>query len=265
MVNLINKYYIYKPQVTTRALKVFNRNFLVFLKHWKSSLMFNFIEPLLYLAALGFGLGVYVEEVEGISYLQYIAPGLVVSSAMWSTSFECTYGSFTRMQLHRIFHAMITTPLSIDEVVTGEIIYGAFKSFLYGTVFLAVVTILGLISSPWVLLTPPLLFIVGIVFAETAMIWTSISPNFDSYAYYFTLIITPMFLFSGVFFPVKNMPFFVQVIAWMTPLFHAVEISRNLAIGQVSVMLFLHFFIILLFAVLLFSFPLILMRRRLIK
>ncbi|RQD76518.1 MAG: ABC transporter permease [Candidatus Syntrophonatronum acetioxidans] len=265
MANLNNKPYIYKPEVTLRALKVFNRNFVVFLKHWKSSLMFNFIEPLLYLAALGFGLGVYVEEVEGMSYLQYIAPGLVVSSAMWSTSFECTYGSFTRMQLHRIFHAMITTPLSVDDVVTGEIIYGAFKSFLYGTVILVVASVLGLISSPWVLLTMPVLFFVGIVFAETAMIWTSISPNFDSFAYYFTLIITPMFLFSGVFFPVKNMPYFVQVIAWLTPLFHAVEISRNLAVGQVSVILLLHFFIILLFAVLLFYLPLIFMRRRLIK
>lgn len=265
MVNLNKNFYFYKPEVTTRALKVFNRNFVVFLKHWKSSIMFNFLEPLLYLAALGFGLGVYVEEVEGLTYLQFIAPGLVISSAMWSTSFECTYGSFNRMQLYKIFHAMITTPLSIDDVVTGEIIYGAFKSFLYGTVILGVVSLLGLISSPWALLTLPVLFFMGIVFAETAIIWTSISPNFDSFAYYFTLIITPMFLFSGVFFPVKNMPFFVQLIAWLTPLFHAVEISRNLATGQVSSLLFLHFFIILLFAALFFYFPLAFMRRRLIK
>lgn len=260
-----HKNLLYRPQITTLFVKVFKRNFLVFLKNWKSSLMFNFLEPLLYLAALGFGLGLYIEDIEGLTYLQFIAPGLVVSSAMWSTSFESTYGTFTRMKLNRIFHAMIATPLSLDEVVAGEILYGAFKSVLYGTVFLLVISLLRLTASPWVLFTIPVLFFIGIIFSELGMIWTSISPNFDSFAYFFTLIITPMFLFSGIFFPLKTMPLWVQVIAWFTPLFHAVQLSRNLALGELSAVLWAHFLILILFALVLAVPPLALMQKRLIK
>lgn len=254
-----------RPQITPLFVKVFKRNFLVFLKNWKSSLMFNFLEPLLYLAALGFGLGLYIEDIEGLTYLQFIAPGLVVSSAMWSTSFESTYGSFTRMQLNRIFHAMITTPLSLDEVVAGEILYGAFKSVLYGTVFLLVISLLKLTASPWALLIIPVLFLIGIVFSELGMIWTSISPNFDSFAYFFTIIITPMFLFSGIFFPLKAMPQWVQVIAWFTPLFHAVQLSRSFGLGELSAALLPHFLIILAFAAVLAVPPLVLMKKRMIN
>ncbi|MDO9574155.1 MAG: ABC transporter permease [Candidatus Contubernalis sp.] len=255
----------YRPRITPLFIKVFKRNFLVFLKNWKSSLMFNFLEPLLYLTALGFGLGLYVEDIQGLTYLQFIAPGLVASSAMWSTSFESTYGSFTRMQLNRIFHAMIATPLSLDEVVAGEILYGAFKSVLYGTVFLLVISLLGLTASLWALLIIPVLFFIGIIFSELGMIWTSISPNFDSFAYFFTIIITPMFLFSGIFFPLNTMPLWVQIIGWFTPLFHAVQLSRSLVLGELSTVLWAHFSIILAFAAVLAVPPLALMKKRMIS
>lgn len=256
---------LYRPRLTPRAGKVFLRNFLVFRKHWKSSLMFNFLEPLMFLAAMGFGLGAYVEQVEGLSYLEFIAPGLVISSAMWSTCFECTYGSFTRMQLNKIFHAMVATPLTLDDVVAGEILYGSFKSLVYGAVILLVITGLGLVSSPWALLVLPVLFLLGMVFSEMALTWTSIAPNFDSFAYFFTLFITPMFLFSGIFFPVNNLPPAVQLIAWVTPLYHGVELSRNLVNGQFSLLLLAHLGILGAYASVLFLPPLALMKKRLIK
>ncbi len=254
-----------RPELTLLFVEVFRRNLKVFIKTWPSSIMFNFIEPLLYLAALGMGLGIYIPAIEGMSYMQFIAPGIIASSAMWATSFECTYGSFIRLQIQQTYHAIITTPVSLDEVVMGDIVYGAFKSFLYGSIILAVIYFLGYVTSPWALLVPAVLLLSGLVFAQLSMIWTSVAPNFDFFSYYFTLIITPMFLFGGVFFPVENMPLFVQHIAWFTPLYHTVTLCRALVTGTVSASSWLNVLALIIFAAILFLPPLVLMRRRLIS
>lgn len=255
----------YRPQLTLLFWQVFRRNLLVYLKFWQSSVMFNFIEPLLYLGALGIGLGVYIPHVEGMSYLEFIGPGILASSAMWATSFECTYGTFIRLQVQRIYHATITTPVSLDEVVMGDIVFGIFKSVLYGSVILLVLLLMGLISSPLALLVPLVLLLSGLVVAQLSMIWTSLSPNFDHFAYYFTLFLTPMFLFSGVFFPIDNMPLFVQRLAWLTPLFHSVELCRGLISGELPVYFWLNITALALLAAVLFLPPLALMHRRLVK
>ncbi len=117
------------------VFKVFRRNLLVFRKTWKANIMFNFVEPVLYLWALGFGLGIYVSRINGLSYIDFLAPALIASSSMFSTTYEMTYGSFTRMSHQKTFQGMVATPVSMDDVVTAEILYGAFKGVLYGTVF----------------------------------------------------------------------------------------------------------------------------------
>ena len=208
---------LWRPDLSPLVWRVFQRNLLVYRKTWKVSLSFNFFEPLLYLGALGFGLGAYVQQMEGVPYLYYLAPGLLASSAMFATTYECTYGSFVRMAYQKTYHAMLATPASIEDVVAGELIYGAFKSVLYGTVILLVVAALGLVASPWALLVPPVLAVSGLLFGALSMIWTGLVPNMDSFNYFFSLIITPLFLFSGVFFPLAGMPAFVQQAAWISP------------------------------------------------
>lgn len=255
----------YRPQLSLLFLQVFRRNMMVFAKFWRSNVMFNFLEPLLYLAALGTGLGIYIPEIQGMTYLEFIAPGIIVASAMWSSSFECTYGSFIRLEIQKTYNATITTPVSLDEVVIGDIAFGAFKSCFYGSIILLVLLALGLISSPLTLLVPFVLLLFGIVISQLSMIWTSLAPNFEIFAYYFTLIITPMFLISGVFFPVSNLPQPIQWLAWLTPLFHAVELCRGFITGMVPPLYPYHILFLVLFALLLFFPPLILMRRRLIK
>ncbi|OPX85173.1 MAG: Inner membrane transport permease YadH [Pelotomaculum sp. PtaB.Bin104] len=246
-------------------LKVFHRNLQVFKKTWKANLMFNFVEPLLYLWALGFGLGVYVSQIEGLTYIDFLAPALIASSAMFSTTYEMTYGSFTRMGYQKTFHGMVATPVSMDDVVMGEILYGTFKGVLYGLVFFLVVAMFGVIKSPWALLIPVPLALMVMGFSILSLIWTSIAPNYDSFGYFFTLFISPMFLFAGVFFPVDSLPAGLRFIPWLTPLYHAVEVIRPLVLGQASWSILTDLAWLAAFVLLTLRIPLVMVKNRLIQ
>ena len=256
---------LWRPDLSPLVWRVFQSNLLVYRKTWKVSLSFNFFEPLLYLGALGFGLGAYVQQMEGVPYLYYLAPGLLASSAMFATTYECTYGSFVRMAYQKTYHAMLATPASIEDVVAGELIYGAFKSVLYGTVILLVVAALGLVASPWALLVPPVLAVSGLLFGALSMIWTGLVPNMDSFNYFFSLIITPLFLFSGVFFPLAGMPAFVQQAAWISPLYHVVNLTRDLVMGNPGVHLIGDLVWLLVAVIVVLPAPVFLVRRLVIK
>ncbi len=260
-----NKIITSYKSVNRWAIKVFSRNLVVFKKNWATTILFNIVEPLLYLAALGAGLGIIVADIEGMSYIQFIAPGIVAMSAMWSAAAECSYDSFVRMHFQKIYHAIVATPVSLEEVVVGELLYGTFKSLLSGTVIMAVIAALGLVLSPWALLVPIVLILNGLVFSQIAMIWTGLVPKIDSFAYFFTLVVTPIFLFSGVFFPLDVMPELVRQLAWLLPLYHVVVLTRSLTIGLVSFELIYHALWLVVFILIIFPFPQALMRRRLIK
>jgi len=245
--------------------KIINRNMLVFKKTWLANIMFNFVEPLMYLSAIGYGLGMFVGQINGMPYIEFLAPALIASSAMFSTTFEMTYGSFTRMSHQKIFHGMVATPISMDDVVIGEIIYGTIKGVLYGCVFFLVVVLFGLVNSPWALLMPIPLALMVMCFSIMSLIWTSIAPNYDSFNYFFTLLISPMFLFSGVFFPVETLPAGLDLLPWFTPLYHAVEIMRPLLHGDVSPSLLTHLGWLAAFVALTIRLPLVMVRNRLVQ
>lgn len=249
--------------ISYRAWRVFWRNFVVFRKTWLTNIMFNFLEPLLYLAAMGYGMGHYIPAIQGMSYPQFLAPGLVASSAMWATASECTYDSFVRMKFQKTYHAIVATPVSLEEVVVGEMLFGTFKSVLYGTVILVVIFLVGLVQSPAALLVPAVLVLCGLVYAELGMIWTGLVPKIDTFSYFFTLIITPMFLFSGIFFPLDALPAFIQRLAWLIPLYHVVELIRSLVMGNLSAVLLVHIAWLMVFMAIFFYPPIYLLRRRL--
>jgi len=245
--------------------RVFWRNLLVFKKTWKANIMFNFVEPILYLWAMGFGLGTYVASINGLPYLDFLAPALVCSSAMFATTYEMTYGSFTRMSQEKTFQGMVATPVSMDDVVMGEILYGTFKGVLYGSVFFSVVLLFGVVRSPWALLIPIPLALMVMIFSNISLIWTSIAPNFDSFGYFFTLFISPMFLFAGVFFPIDSLPQAIRFLPWVTPLYHAVEMVRALTLGQVGPGVFLNLGWLAAAALITLRFPLVMVKNRLIQ
>jgi lipooligosaccharide transport system permease protein len=246
-----------------RAFRVWQRNFSVYTKLYLSSLALNFAEPALYLAAMGLGLGAFVKEIDGMPYINFIAPGIIASSSMFATIYECTYGTYVRMTYQKTFDAILATPINVDDLIAGELMWGATKSMLYGVIIMIVISAFGLVASPLVVAAVPILFLSGIVLAEISLIFVAIVPGIDSFNYFYTLLMTPMFLFSGIFFPLTNLPPIVTKIAFFTPLYHLVNICRSLAAGRVGNIWDLVWLVAV--AVLLAPFPFRLMRRRIVK
>lgn len=247
------------------ALRVLSRHWRVFSRTWLHNLMFNVAEPLLYLSSLGFGLGMMVGKVEGVSYLEFIAPGMVALSAMYSATFECTYGTFLRLHYQKTLQAILAGPVTVRDVVWGELLYGMLKSVFFGTVILIVVALLGQIGSATALLIPPFLFIPGAVFSILAVCYTALIKNIDQLNYYITLVIMPFFLFGGLYFPVSNLPPWVQWLNWLNPLFHSIEVCRSLALGNISPKLWLHVLFLIIIGLSLLPLPLRLMKKRLLS
>ena len=246
------------------AFRVWQRHLTVYTKLYKSSIALNFVEPVLYLAALGLGLGAFVKEIEGVPYIKFIAPGIIASSSMFAAIYECTYGTYVRMTYQKTFDAILATPVNIEDLVAGELMWGATKSLLYGTIIVIVISLFGLVDSPLIVLAIPILFISGLIFAEISLLFVAIIPGIDSFNYFYTLLMTPMFLFSGIFFPLDSLPPLAAKIAFFTPLYHLVNICRALAWGKFTVSAW-DIVWILVVAVLLAPYPFSLMRRRIIK
>ncbi|MEM3607032.1 MAG: ABC transporter permease [Candidatus Bathyarchaeia archaeon] len=229
------KNYFKIPNVSYRAWKVWLRNKDAFMKTAKANFIVPFLEPIFYLLAIGFGLGFYIGEINNVSYPVFIAPALICISIMYSAFFECTYGSFVRMYYQKTFDAIIATPLNIDEVIFGEILWGSTKSVINASIMLLVVSIFHLVKLPDSILIIPLAFIVGFTFSTIAMCFTAISPTIDSFNYPTFLFITPMVFLSGTFFPLSILPKLIQSISFVIfPLTHALYISRELTTGALE-------------------------------
>ncbi len=218
------------------ALAIWMRNATVYKNTWFMNLLPNFFEPVLYLFAMGIGLGFYVKDgVGGLDYIVFIGPGLVASSAMNGASFEATYNMFVRMYFNKIYNAYLATPTQVKDIVYGEILWATTRATLYGLIFFFIIgmyTLLGtkIVTSPLAVFVPFTLVLIGALFSVIGAFFTASIKTIDWYAYYFTLFITPSFLFSGIFYPVDRFPFGAKI-AWCTPLYHAVHLMRGLIQG----------------------------------
>jgi len=248
----------------TGAFRVLRRHMRVFARTWRHNVMFNVAEPLLYLAALGFGIGAMVQQIDGVSYFQFLAPGMVALSAMYAATFECTYGTFLRLYYQKTLQAILAGPVTARDVVLGELLYGTLKSVMFGTIILAVVAALGLIHSKYAMIIPAFLLLPGSLFSILAVCYTGAIKNIDHLNYYITLIIMPFFLFGGLYFPVSGLPVWVQSINWLNPLFHSVEVCRALAQGTFSSRLWLHVIFLVMAIGILIPLPLHLIKKRLV-
>jgi lipooligosaccharide transport system permease protein len=236
------------------------------MKTWKVNFFPPLLEPIFFLVAMGYGLGSFVQPIQGLSYIQFIAPALVSISIMYSSFFECTYGSFVRMYFQKTFDAIIATPISIEEVIAGELLWGATRSLISSIIVLAVVGAFGLISSPLFILILLVAFLGGLMFSTIAMVFTSLAPSIDFFNYPAFLFITPMFLLSGTFFPLTSLPPFMQVFAKaFLPLTHVVNLTRGLIIGNLETSLLISLIWIAAVTPVFFVLSINLMKRRLIK
>ena len=248
-----------------RWLPVWQRNFLVWRKLAIPSVLGNLADPLIYMLGLGYGMGRLLPEVGGVSYVTFLAAGTVVSSTMNAATFEALYSAFSRMHVQKTWDAILNTPLSIDHVLAGELVWGASKSLLSGLAILLVVACLGLTSSWLALWVIPVVFLTGLAFSALGLIVCALAPSYDFFMYYFTLFITPMMLVSGVFFPADQLPPVLYSIASWLPLSHAVELARPLLLGQVPANFLGHVLALLAIAGVAFSVALVLTRRRLLR
>lgn len=223
------------PTLTYRVWKVWHRNFDVFTKTLAVNFVPSLLEPILYLLAFGFGLGGFIPSIQGISYIKFIAPALVAISIMNGSFFECTFGSFVRMYFQKTFDAIVATPVSVEEVVGGELLWGATRATINSTIVLAVVAAFGLISSPLFLLMIPIAFFGGLMFSSMAMCFTAVAPNIDFFNFPSFLFLTPMFFLSGTFFPLTSLPRAAQGIALaILPLTQVVNVTRGVVTGHVE-------------------------------
>ncbi|MCM2465650.1 ABC transporter permease [Methanoculleus oceani] len=251
--------------ISSRVQSVWRRNWDAFIRTYRVNFIPPFVEPVLYLLALGFGLGTYIEAVDGIPYPVFIAPALVSISVMYSSFFECTYSSFVRMYYQKTFDAIIATPVSIDEVIAGEMLWGATRGMIYATLMLPVLLLFNVVTMPSSLLLIPFAYLAGLLFASIAMCFTAITPSIDALNYPSFLFITPMFLFSGTFFPLDLLPQPIQYFALAAlPLTHVVGINRAITLSAFSPTNILNLAWIAVATVFFFVLAIRLMRRRLI-
>ena len=252
-------------KVSYRAYRVWQRDRDIYLNAWSTELWPPFIEPILSIVALGMGLGYYVTDVDGLSFIQFIAPAFAATGAMYAAAFECSYASFVRMVYQKTFDAIMATPCTIEDVIGGEMLWGTTRALLSAVVVLLVISIFGLIQSWWALAIPLVAILQGLMFSSMSMVVTSLVPTFGGFNYYITLGITPMFLFSGVFFPLERLPENIRWLAWFSPLTHAVRPIRALALGDVHLGLLWDLVWMAVVALVLINVSLTLMRKRLIK
>lgn len=255
--------------ISWRSWRVWQRNFDVYKATWKVNFIPPLLEPLLYLLAFGVGLGNFVKDVAfdgvSISYLKFIAPGLIASAIMNHGFFETTYASFVRMYFQKTFDAILSTPLMLEDVILGEIIWGATKALFAGSVMLVIAGLWGLLVWPTSLWILPLAFLLGMTFSSLGMCFTGMVKNIEMFNFPIFLFITPMFLFSGVFFPVASLPVWAQYVAKALPLTFAVSILRSLTLGHFHPVQILELFWLAAIAVICTFWSLVMMKKRILK
>ena len=211
------------PQV----FAVWRRNWTLYGRTWKYTIFPNFFEPVFFLTAIGIGVGAYITEMAGMSYIAFLTPGLLCVAAMHGASFEVTYNLFVRMTYEKAYDAMLTAPVEPEDILIGEALWALTRSSIYGGGFLVVAALFGLVPFPQGLLTLALVPLTGLLFAAIGLAFTLRIPSIDLFSFYFTLFMTPLFLFSGVFFPLEERLSPVwRHIAEILPLVHPVRLAR---------------------------------------
>ncbi|WP_432257655.1 ABC transporter permease [Cupriavidus sp. TMH.W2] len=253
------------PRNLRNWMMVWYRNYMVWKKLAIPSMIGNLADPMIYLFGLGLGLGLMVGQVNGVSYIAFLAAGTTASSVMMSASFESMYSAFSRMHVQRTWEAIMHAPLTLGDVVLGEIAWAASKAVLSGLAIMLVAGALGYAQMPGALLALPVIVLAGIAFAALAMIVTALAPSYDFFMFYQTLVMTPMLLLSGVFFPLEQLPEGVQAATKLLPLAHTVALIRPLMLGRPVDGAGLHLAVLGAYAVAALVVCLVLLRRRLLR
>jgi lipooligosaccharide transport system permease protein len=218
-----------------RAGRLLERNVAIYRRTWWI-LVSGLFEPVFYLLGIGFGLGGLVGSVDGpngqpIPYGVFVAPALLASSAMNGAIYEATFNFFFKLRYQKTYDAILATPLGPADIALGEVTWALFRGVLYATAFVIIAVLLGLIVSPWAVLAIPVALLIGFAFGAVGMALTSFFRSWQDFDLV-QLVILPMFLFYGTFFPVTAYPPVLQVLVQLLPLSHAVSLERAATLGH---------------------------------
>jgi lipooligosaccharide transport system permease protein len=226
------------PLLAPAALSYCGQRMTAYRHMWRSSLVSTVVEPALFLAAMGLTLGVLVDRGPGlpggVSYLSFLAPGLLAATAMQNAGFESTYPVLGAIKWDKTYEAVLATPARSIDVLTGHLLYVLFRVTTSVVLFVLVMILFGAAQSPLLLLAVPAAVLTGMAFAAPITAFAARQDNDTGFAGLQRFLILPMFLFSGTFFPVSQLPTVLEWIAYATPLWHGVSLARGLALGTID-------------------------------
>ena len=250
------------PRITSRFWPVVLRNLLVWRKLAVPSIVGNIAEPLITLVAFGYGLGSLVGAIDGRPYVEFLASGSLTASAALAATFEALYSAYSRMAVQKTWDGILNAPVGLDDIVFAEMLWAALKAVFSVAAILVVIFLLDISRAPSMLLALPVLGLVGVTFASLALVFNALARGYDFFTYYFTLVITPMTFLSGVYFPMEQMPSWLQAVGQVLPLTAAVQIVRPLVLGEAPVETLRPLLVLLAYAGAGYYLALVLTRRR---
>jgi lipooligosaccharide transport system permease protein len=221
------------------ALKVLSHHLRLYRRVWKGSVFVSFISPVLYLASIGVGLGSLVSRgpahaIGGVPYAAFIAPGLLAATAMMTASSETTFPIMARVYWMRTYDAMLASPLTVRDLVGGELLWLCFRLALVSVIFFIVMAAFHTVHSVQALFAVPVAILSGLAFGLPVMAWSAKQRTDTPFALLFRFVVTPLFVLGGTFFPIDRLPRLVEDVAWLTPLAHGVALTRALTTGQAA-------------------------------
>jgi lipooligosaccharide transport system permease protein len=220
------------PSLASRLGSVWYRHFRTYTKDIVSNGFPPFMEPLIFLAGMGLGMARYVPDLIGMSYLQFLATGLLMTSSMFTAAFECTFGTFIRLEFDKTYDGMLAAPLTVSDLMMGEALWAGTKGAFFSFAVLVIISAFGIVDFGSALLTPVIGFFNGFLFAAIGLLVTSFVKNINHFNFFFTGLLSPMFMFCGTIFPISNLPAPLRVVAEFLPLTHPVRLGRVAALAR---------------------------------
>ena len=255
---------IHVPGFFQRVFSIFLRHQKCYCKHLFSNGFPPFVEPIVFLAAIGIGLGRHIDNIAGMKYSQFVASGLVASTAMFTATFELTYGTYVRMEFENIYDSILSTPISIFDAFLGEILWAGAKGFFFSSAVLLVISLLGFVNSPFCVFAPFIGGATAVIYGALALIITSWVKDINTFNFYITGCCTPMFFLSGIILPINELPIIFQKISYFIPSTHSVNIIRSLLLGSFSYSVFYDIIFLAVFMPLCVSLAILCIKKRLI-
>ena len=254
------------PPLYMRLYSVWFRHMRVYTQNLISNGFPPFLEPLIFLAGVGMGLGHYINgEMGGVSYIEYLGTGLLVTAAMFTSAFECSYGTFIRLEFDKVYDGMLAAPMTVNNLIVGEMLWAGTKGFFFTSAVLCILSIFHIVALPNALLAPFVGFFTGLMFASLSLFITSFVKSINHFNFYFTGFISPMFFFSGVVFPLENLPAKIRPVAELVPLTHSVRIVRSICTNDYKSILFFDMTYIVAFIVVFGYFAIKRLKKRLVN